>query len=154
MVVCRTLFGCRKRRQKFFLLSFRIFVEPELPCSFNHRRPPSLHYHNEGIWCCFRCSRHRCSWARYVHFPLSCFVVCLLMCLLRYRPHHPPFVCLFASALPPSLPHLLEGAIISPRSRNSVDYLVGVNTPKDWPSNGDCTNITGDACYNGQADFW
>ena len=25
-----------------------------------------------------------------------------------------------------------HGAIISPRSRNSVDYLVGVNTPKDW----------------------
>lgn len=47
-----------------------------------------------------------------------------------------------------------HGAIISPRSRNSVDYLVGVNTPKDWPSNAGCTNITGDSCHNGQADFW
>ena len=47
-----------------------------------------------------------------------------------------------------------HGAIISPRSRNSVDYLVGVNTPKDWPGNADCTNITGDDCHNGQADFY
>lgn len=47
-----------------------------------------------------------------------------------------------------------HGAIISPRSRNSVDYLVNVNTPKDWPSNGDCTNITGGDCHNGQAPFW
>ena len=66
-----------------------------------------------------------------------------------------------------------HGAIVSPRSRNSVDYLVGVNTPvvrvsptphmpvhpplglplplpptrrsplQDWSSNKDCTNITG-----------
>ena len=36
-----------------------------------------------------------------------------------------------------------HGALISPRSRNSVDYLVGVNTPVDWPSNADCTNISG-----------
>jgi len=47
-----------------------------------------------------------------------------------------------------------HGAMVSPRSRNSVDYLVGVNTPKDWPSNSECTNITGDACFNGQADFF
>ena len=47
-----------------------------------------------------------------------------------------------------------HGAIVSPRSRNSVDYLVGVNTPKDWPSNAHCANITGDKCENGQADFW
>jgi hypothetical protein len=47
-----------------------------------------------------------------------------------------------------------HGAIISPRSRNSIDYLVGVNAPKDWPSNRDCTNITGSGCNNGQADFW
>jgi len=47
-----------------------------------------------------------------------------------------------------------HGTVVSPRSRNSVDYLVGVNTPKDWPSNADCTNITGDACHNGQATFW
>ena len=28
-----------------------------------------------------------------------------------------------------------HGTVVSPRSRNSVDYLVGVNSPKDWPSN-------------------
>ena len=35
--------------------------------------------------------------------------------------------------------------------------LVGVNTPKDWPSNRDCTNITGRTpgdCNNGQAGFY
>lgn len=47
-----------------------------------------------------------------------------------------------------------HGAIVSPRSRNSVDYLVGINSPKDWPSNSECTNITGAPCHNGQADFW
>jgi len=47
-----------------------------------------------------------------------------------------------------------HGAIITPRSRNSVDYLVGVNVPKDWPGDRDCTNITGGACNNGQAPFW
>ena len=50
-----------------------------------------------------------------------------------------------------------HGALISPRSRNSVDYLVGVNTPKDWSSNKDCTNITGNTpadCHNGQAGFY
>ena len=47
-----------------------------------------------------------------------------------------------------------HGTVVSPRSRNSIDYLVGVNTPKDWPSNADCANITGDACHNGQATFW
>ena len=34
---------------------------------------------------------------------------------------------------------------------------VGVNTPKDWASNKDCTNITGTNpgdCHNGQAGFW
>ena len=40
-----------------------------------------------------------------------------------------------------------HGAMVSPRSRNSVDYLVDVNTQK-------CSNITGDACNNGQASFW
>ena len=39
-----------------------------------------------------------------------------------------------------------HGAMVSPRSRNSVDYLVDVNTQK-------CSNITGDACNNGQASF-
>jgi len=47
-----------------------------------------------------------------------------------------------------------HGAIISPRSRNSVDYLVGVNVPAHWPSDRDCTNITGGPCNNGQAAFW
>jgi len=52
-----------------------------------------------------------------------------------------------------------HGAIVTPRSRNSIDYLVGINTPKDWPSNAECTNISaaslpGDPCHNGQADFW
>eukprot|EP00937_MAST-01D_sp_MAST-1D-sp2_P006734 g6734.t1 len=47
-----------------------------------------------------------------------------------------------------------HGTVVSPRSRNSVDYLVGVNTPKDWPGNADCTNITGEVCHNGQATFW
>lgn len=40
-----------------------------------------------------------------------------------------------------------HGALVSPRSRNSVDYLVGVNTAR-------CSNITGDKCENGQASFW
>merc|ERR1711939_116260 len=40
-----------------------------------------------------------------------------------------------------------HGALVSPRSRNSVDYLVGVN-------NGRCANLTGEACNNGQAAFW
>ena len=31
---------------------------------------------------------------------------------------------------------------------------MGVNTPKDWPWNADCANITGAACHNGQATFW
>lgn len=40
-----------------------------------------------------------------------------------------------------------HGALVSPRSRNSIDYLVGVNTQR-------CSNITGDKCNNGQASFW
>jgi hypothetical protein len=47
-----------------------------------------------------------------------------------------------------------HGTVVSPRSRNSVDYLVGVDTPVDWPYNADCANITGDECHNGQATFW
>eukprot|EP00658_Telonema_sp_P-2_P009396 TRINITY_DN13521_c0_g1_i5.p1 TRINITY_DN13521_c0_g1~~TRINITY_DN13521_c0_g1_i5.p1 ORF type:complete len:373 (-),score=70.98 TRINITY_DN13521_c0_g1_i5:444-1562(-) len=50
-----------------------------------------------------------------------------------------------------------HGAMITPRTRNSVDYLVGVNSPKDWPSNWDCTNISGVSpsdCHNGQAGFY
>ena len=40
-----------------------------------------------------------------------------------------------------------HGAMTKPRSRNSVDYLIGVNEQT-------CSNITGDACHNGQASFW
>ena len=40
-----------------------------------------------------------------------------------------------------------HGSLVSPRSRNSVDYLVGVNTA-------DCANVTGDDCHNGQAAFY
>eukprot|EP01043_Picozoa_sp_COSAG02_P072107 COSAG02_NODE_13451_length_1392_cov_1.413447_1_plen_297_part_10 len=50
-----------------------------------------------------------------------------------------------------------HGAIITPRSRNSWDYTVGVNTPKDWPTNADCTNVSGTDpadCRNGQAGFY
>lgn len=47
-----------------------------------------------------------------------------------------------------------HGAVVSPRSRNSIDYLVGVNVPAHWPSDRDCTNITGGPCNNGQAAFW
>ena len=45
-------------------------------------------------------------------------------------------------------------AQVHPRPRQSIDYLVGVNSPKDWPSNAGCANVTGDACHNGQATFW
>ena len=53
-----------------------------------------------------------------------------------------------------------HATVVSPRSRNSIDYLPDatpdgpVNSPKDWPSNKDCANITGDGCHNGQATFW
>lgn len=40
-----------------------------------------------------------------------------------------------------------HGSLVSPRSRNSVDYLVNVN---EQP----CANATGDECHNGQASFW
>ena len=54
-----------------------------------------------------------------------------------------------------------HGAVVTPRTRNSVDYLVGVNTPKDWSSDWECVNIsTTDhasrehGCHNGQAAFY
>ena len=49
-----------------------------------------------------------------------------------------------------------HGAVITPRSRNSVDYLVGINTPKDWDGDWECTNISsnGQGCHNGQAAFY
>jgi hypothetical protein len=40
-----------------------------------------------------------------------------------------------------------HGAMVTPRSRNSVEWLVNVNTQR-------CSNITGDTCNNGQASFW
>lgn len=40
-----------------------------------------------------------------------------------------------------------HGAMVTPRSRNSIDWMVGVNTQR-------CSNITGDKCENGQASFW
>eukprot|EP00036_Acanthoecidae_sp_10tr_P009679 CAMPEP_0182924574 /NCGR_PEP_ID=MMETSP0105_2-20130417/6679_1 /TAXON_ID=81532 ORGANISM="Acanthoeca-like sp., Strain 10tr" /NCGR_SAMPLE_ID=MMETSP0105_2 /ASSEMBLY_ACC=CAM_ASM_000205 /LENGTH=383 /DNA_ID=CAMNT_0025062369 /DNA_START=31 /DNA_END=1182 /DNA_ORIENTATION=+ len=40
-----------------------------------------------------------------------------------------------------------HGAMVTPRSRNSVDFNVGVNTQR-------CSNVTGDTCQNGQASFW
>ena len=49
-----------------------------------------------------------------------------------------------------------HGAVITPRSRNSVDYLVGINSPKDWAGDWECTNISsnGQGCHNGQAAFY
>lgn len=47
-----------------------------------------------------------------------------------------------------------HGSMVSPRSRNSVDYLAGVNVPAHWTSDRECTNITGGPCNNGQAAFW
>lgn len=40
-----------------------------------------------------------------------------------------------------------HGAIVTPRSRQSIDYLANVNTMN-------CANATGDACHNGQAAFY
>ena len=56
-----------------------------------------------------------------------------------------------------------HGALISPRSRNSVDYLVGQNDPdpdvnRTDPATGRvvwCVNASGfESCENGQAAFW
>merc|ERR1719181_1758037 len=40
-----------------------------------------------------------------------------------------------------------HGSLVTPRPRNSIDYLVNVNEEA-------CSNITGGACHNGQASFW
>ena len=40
-----------------------------------------------------------------------------------------------------------HGAMLQPRSRNSVDWLVGKNLQP-------CSNLTGDKCNNGQAAYW
>jgi len=49
-----------------------------------------------------------------------------------------------------------HGAIVTPRSRNSIDFQVGINSPKHWPSDWECTNVTsnGYGCFNGQAPFY
>ena len=43
-----------------------------------------------------------------------------------------------------------HGAVVTPRTRNSVDYLVGVNSPKDWPAPlpRDCTTRVGWRCLS------
>jgi len=40
-----------------------------------------------------------------------------------------------------------HGSLVSPRARNSIDYLAQVNTES-------CANITGAPCHNGEASFW
>ncbi len=40
-----------------------------------------------------------------------------------------------------------HGALVTPRPRQSIDYLAGVNTIV-------CANATGDACNDGQAAFY
>ncbi len=42
-----------------------------------------------------------------------------------------------------------HGAMVSPRSRNSFDFAFP-NASTISP----CTNVTGDACQNGQAAYW
>jgi len=75
------------------------------------------------------------------------------LCASSLRSSH---LCIISAIIALNLASLAagHGAIISPRSRNSVDYLVGINTPKDWSGDAGCTNITGDSCHNGQAAFY
>lgn len=40
-----------------------------------------------------------------------------------------------------------HGSMVTPRPRNSIDYLVKVNEEK-------CSNVTGRDCHDGQAAFW
>jgi len=42
-----------------------------------------------------------------------------------------------------------HGMMVNPRPRNSIDFLANVNDPSNH-----CSNITGEACKNGQAAFW
>ena len=58
-----------------------------------------------------------------------------------------------AAFLPAAAGH---GAIVTPRSRNSIDYSVGINAPKRWKADGTCTNVSsnGYGCFNGQAAFY
>ena len=68
--------------------------------------------------------------------------------------------------LPPSPPHLHaneraaaagraagHGAMVHPRSRNSVDYLADV-PPADKHTFASCVNVSGTACENGQSAYW
>jgi len=52
--------------------------------------------------------------------------------------------CLAAVAVRRATGH---GSLVTPRPRQSIDYLAGVDT--QW-----CANITGAKCNNGQAAFW
>eukprot|EP00041_Stephanoeca_diplocostata_P018737 m.395630 g.395630 ORF g.395630 m.395630 type:complete len:268 (-) comp21104_c0_seq1:75-878(-) len=44
-----------------------------------------------------------------------------------------------------------HGAMVSPRSRNSIDYTLGIPFKK---TSSPCANVTGAPCNNGQAAFW
>ena len=54
------------------------------------------------------------------------------------------FLCAVACTITAVQAH---GSLVTPRPRNSIDYLAGVNEQV-------CANITGKACHNGQASFW
>ena len=54
-----------------------------------------------------------------------------------------PLLCL-AAFVAPAVGH---GSLVTPRPRNSIDFLVGVNEQV-------CANFSGGACRNGQASFW
>ena len=46
-----------------------------------------------------------------------------------------------------------HGAMVHPRSRNSVDYLADV-PPADKHTFASCVNVSGTACENGQSAYW
>lgn len=68
---------------------------------------------------------------------------CLMLCTCFHLSL--PLSCLPLPCL--SLYLYGPGAMVQPRTRNSVEWQVGVNTQR-------CSNLTGDACNNGQAAFW
>ena len=48
-----------------------------------------------------------------------------------------------------------HGAIVHPRSRNSIDaFVVPLANQKGWGFKGSCANISGGTCRNGQSAFW
>ena len=48
-----------------------------------------------------------------------------------------------------------HGAMVHPRSRNSIDaFVVPPADQKGWGFKGECANISGGACRNGQSAFW